>query len=87
MKTITAREFQKNFGTFTDLVLSGEAVRVTKYRRPAYLVLPENDRTTDDQRYAAASRLSSLLKTSTSNPAAEALTFDDVSALIDECFA
>jgi antitoxin (DNA-binding transcriptional repressor) of toxin-antitoxin stability system len=87
MKTITAREFQKSFGTFTDLVLSGEAVRVTKYGRPAYLILPENDRTADDQRYAAAGRLSSLLKTSTSNSAAKALAFDDVSALIDECFA
>ncbi len=87
MKTITAREFQKSFGTYTDLVLSGESVRVTKYGRPAYLILPENDRQTDVQRYAAADRLSNILKTSTASPAAKALAFDDVSALIDECFA
>jgi antitoxin (DNA-binding transcriptional repressor) of toxin-antitoxin stability system len=87
MQTITAREFQKSFGTFTDLVLSGEAVRVTKYGRPAYLILPENDRAADGQRYAAASRLSTMLKTAESSEAAKALTFDDVSTLIDECFA
>lgn len=87
MKTVTAREFQKSFGTFSDLVLSGEALRVTKYGRPAYLVLPENNRLQDAERFAASDRLSALLKNAPSTAQAQVLTFDDVSALIDECFA
>lgn len=83
MRVVTAREFQKNFGTYTDLVLSGESVRITKHGRPAYTLVPESSDPADIERRAAADQLSSLLKTAKTSEAAKGLGFDDIAALID----
>lgn len=87
MKTISSREVQKNFGSVADLVGSGETVRVTRYGRPAFVIVPETKDTAEILRRVAGKRLSSLLKNSNPSQAASALSQSDVNKLIDECFA
>ena len=87
MKTLSSREVQKNFGSVADLVTSGESVRVTKYGRPAFIIIPENSDTQEILRRVAGMRLSKLLNTSQSTEAAKSLSQEDVNQLIADCFA
>jgi antitoxin (DNA-binding transcriptional repressor) of toxin-antitoxin stability system len=87
MKTLSSREVQKNFGSVADMVSAGENVRVTKYGRPAFFIIPETSDTEELLRRMAGRRLSKILRNSTPTPAASALTQVDVNKLIDECFA
>lgn len=87
MKTLSSREVQKNFGSVADLVGSGENIRVTKYGRPAFFIIPETSDTEEILRRMAGRRLSKILRSSTPTAAASALTQADVNKLIDECFA
>jgi antitoxin (DNA-binding transcriptional repressor) of toxin-antitoxin stability system len=84
MQTLTAREFQKNFGAITDQVLSGELFTVTKYGRPAYFVIPNNSDSEEAIRHIAGRRLVNNLKNSKATEAAKALTFDDITKLIND---
>lgn len=70
-----------------DLVVSGENIRVTKYGRPAFFIIPETSDTEEILRRVAGRRLSKMLKNATPTAAASALTQADVNKLIDECFA
>ena len=87
MKTLSSREVQKNFGSVADLVTSGESVRVTKYGRPAFFIIPENADTQEILRRVAGMRLSKLLNTSQPTGAAKSLSQEDVNQLIADCFA
>jgi antitoxin (DNA-binding transcriptional repressor) of toxin-antitoxin stability system len=87
MKTLSSREVQKNFGSVADLVSSGEHIRVTKYGRPAFFIIPETSDTEEILRRMAGKRLSNMLKNDTPTAAASALTQADVNKLIEECFA
>jgi prevent-host-death family protein len=87
MKTLSSRDVQKNFGSVVDMVSTGENIRVTKYGRPAFFIIPETSDTEEILRRMAGKRLSRMLKNSTPTSAASALTQVDVNKLIDECFA
>jgi antitoxin (DNA-binding transcriptional repressor) of toxin-antitoxin stability system len=87
MKTLSSREVQKNFGTVADLVKGGESVRVTQYGRPAFVMLPESAETEELLRRIAGKKLVRMIKESTPNAAAQALTQQEVNQLIHECFA
>ena len=87
MQTLTSRDVQKNFGPVADMVAAGQSVRVTKYGRPAFLIIPESEDSDEILRLVAGRRLSRLLKSGEATPAAKALSPDDVRELIDSCFA
>jgi prevent-host-death family protein len=87
MQTLTSRDVQKNFGPVADMVAAGQSVRVTKYGRPAFLIIPESEDSDEILRRVAGRRLSRLLKNGEATPAAKALSPDDVRELIDSCFA
>jgi antitoxin (DNA-binding transcriptional repressor) of toxin-antitoxin stability system len=87
MQTLTSREVQKNFGSVADLVSAGETVRVTRYGRPAFLIIPETKDTEEVLRRIAGKKLIAKLKNAKPNAAAEALTQEEVNKLIDECFS
>lgn len=87
MQTLTSRDVQKNFGPVADMVAAGQGVRVTKYGRPAFLIIPESEDSDEILRRVAGRRLTGLLKSGAAIAAAKALTPDEVSQLIDSCFA
>ena len=87
MQTLTSRDVQKNFGPVADMVAAGQSVRVTKYGRPAFLIIPESEDSDEILRRVAGRRLSRLLKSGEATPAAKALSPDNVRELIDSCFA
>ena len=87
MQTLTSRDVQKNFGPVVDMVAAGQCVRVTKYGRPAFLIIPESEDSDEILRRVSSRRLTGLLKSGVATPAAKALSSDDVRQLIDSCFA
>ncbi len=87
MQTLTSRDVQKNFGPVADMVAAGQCVRVTKYGRPAFLIIPESEDSDEILRRVAGRRLTGMLKGASATPAAKALSQDDVQRLIDSCFA
>jgi len=87
IKILSSREVRKNFGSVADLVSSGEAIRVTKYGRPAFIIIPETKYTVEILRRIAGRRLSDMLKNSMPNVSASNLSQQDVNKLIQECFA
>ena len=87
MRTLTSREVQKNFGAVADIVSAGESVRVTKYGRPAFFIVPETAETEEILRQMAGMRLTRILKGTAPSSAAQALTQKAVNQLIEECFA
>ena len=87
MQTVTSRDVQKNFGPVADMVAAGQGVRVTKYGRPAFLIIPESEDSDEILRRVAGRRLTGLLKSGQATAAARALSSDDVRELIDSCFA
>ena len=87
MKTLTSRDVQKNFGSVADMVSAGENIRVTKYGRPAFFIIPETTDTEEILRRMAGRRLSKMLKNATPTAAAAELSQADVNKLIEECFA
>ena len=87
MQTLTSREVQKNFGPVADMVAAGQCIRVTKYGRPAFLIIPESEDSDEILRRLAGRRLTVMLKGGVAKPAAKALSSDDVRQLIDDCFA
>ena len=84
MKTLSSREVQKNFGTVADLVTSGESVRVTKYGRPAFFIIPENSDTEEILRLVAGMRLSALIQTSQPSDAVTPLSQAQVNTFIGQ---
>ncbi len=87
MQTLTSREVQKNFGPVADMVAAGQCIRVTKYGRPAFLIIPESEDSDEILRRVAGRRLVGMLKGAVATPAAAALSSDEVQQLIDSCFA
>ena len=87
MQTLTSRDVQKNFGPVADMVAAGQSVRVTKYGRPAFLIIPESEDSDEILRRVAGRRLTGLLKSGAATSAAKALSPHDVRQLIDSCFA
>ena len=87
MQTLTSRDVQKNFGPVADMVAAGQCVRVTKYGRPAFLIIPESEDSDEILRRVAGRRLTTLLRSGTATPAAKALSPEAVRLLIDGCFA
>ena len=87
MQTLTSRDVQKNFGPVADMVAAGQCVRVTKYGRPAFLIIPESEDSDEILRRVSSRRLTGLLKGCAATSAAKALSADDVRQLIDSCFA
>lgn len=87
MQILTSREVQKNFGPVADMVAAGQCVRVTKYGRPAFLIIPESEDSDEILRLVAGRRLTGMLKGGVATPAAKALSPDDIRQLIDSCFA
>ena len=87
MKTLSSREVQKNFGAVADIVSAGESVRVTKYGRPAFFIVPETGDTEEILRQMAGKRLGRMLKEAAPNSAAQTLTQEQVNQMIEECFA
>jgi antitoxin (DNA-binding transcriptional repressor) of toxin-antitoxin stability system len=86
VKTVTSREVQKNFGAIADFVSSGESVRVTKYGRPGFFIVPENDETAEMMRKLAGRRMVTRLQSLKPTSAALALSQDDINQLVDDCF-
>lgn len=87
MQTLTSRDVQKNFGPVADMVAAGQVVRVTKYGRPAFLIIPESEDSDEILRRVAGRRLTGMLRAGSATPAAKSLSQDDVQQLIDSCFA
>ncbi|MBC7647852.1 MAG: type II toxin-antitoxin system prevent-host-death family antitoxin [Vitreoscilla sp.] len=87
MQTLTSRDVQKNFGHVADMVAAGQSVRVTKYGRPAFLIIPESEDSDEILRRVAGRRLTGLLRSSAATSAAKTLSPDEVRQLIDSCFA
>ena len=87
MQTLTSRDVQINFGAVADMVAAGQCVRVAKYGRPAFLIIPESEDSDEILRRVSSRRLTGLLKSGAATPAAKALSNDDVRQLIDSCFA
>ena len=87
MQTLTSREVQKNFGPVADMVAAGQCIRVTKYGRPAFLIIPESEDSDEILRRVAGRRLVGMRKGAVATPAAAALSSDEVQQLIDSCFA
>ena len=83
MQTLTSRHIQKNFGPVADIVAAGQGVRVTKYGRPAFSIIPESEDSDEILRRAAGRRLTGLVKSGQATPAAKALSPEDVRQLID----
>lgn len=84
MKTLSSREVQKNFGSVADLVTSGESVRVTKYGRPAFFIIPENSDTEEILRRVSGMRLSAMMQTAQPSDAVTPLSQTQVNKLIKQ---
>jgi antitoxin (DNA-binding transcriptional repressor) of toxin-antitoxin stability system len=87
MKVITSADVQKNFGVVADWVAAGESVRVTRYGRGAFLILPETEETSQVARKLAGHRMMRHLKTSPRSAEAAKLTQDQINQMIDASFA
>lgn len=87
VKTLTSRDFQKNIGSTLDLVSTGETVRITRYGRGKYFIIPENGETEELLRRMAGNKLIKNLQTATTSEFAKTLSPDDITKLIDECFS
>ena len=62
MRTISSREMQKNFGSVADRVAAGESVRITRYGRPAFLLIPDTGDGEEILQELAARRLARMLR-------------------------
>ena len=62
MRTISSREMQKNFGSVADKVAAGESVRITRYGRPAFLLIPDTGDGEEILQELAARRLARMLR-------------------------
>lgn len=82
MKTISSREVQKNFGTVADIVAAGDAVRITRHGRPAFLLIPDTGDAEEIVRELAARRLTRMLQQAQPSAAAQALSQQDINLLI-----
>ena len=69
------------------MVTAGQSVRVTKYGRATFLIIPENEDSDEVLRRVAGRRRTSFLKSGAATSAAKALSPDDVRQPIDSCFA
>lgn len=87
MKTMTSRDFQKNIGATLDIVNSGESVRVTRYGRSQFIVIPDTPDSEEILRHMAAKKLSKMLREAKPNERANALTQEEVNQLIHECLS
>jgi antitoxin (DNA-binding transcriptional repressor) of toxin-antitoxin stability system len=87
MKVIASADVQKNFGVVADWVAAGESVRVTRYGRGAFLIVPETEETSQMARKLAGRRMMRHLKTSPRSAEAAKLTQDQINEMIDASFA
>lgn len=82
MKTFASREVQTRFGTVLDTA-KREPVTVTQYGRPV-VVMMNVEEAAAGQKALAGRRLSEFLRKLPQVAAAEALTDNDVNALVHE---
>ena len=82
MQTLTSRDIQQQFGSAMDIARL-EGITITKYGRP-FVVMMGVDEAQAVQRRRAGSRLAAFLRKLPLNPAAEALTDDNITALVHE---
>jgi antitoxin Phd len=82
MQTFTSRDVQQQFGRVMDLARH-EDITITKYGRP-FVVMMGIEEAQAVQRQRAGSRLATFLRTLPISPAAEALTDEDINALVHE---
>lgn len=87
MKVIASADAQKNFGIVADWVAAGESVRVTRYGRSAFLILPETEETSQVARKLAGRRMMHHLKSSPRSAEAATLTQNQINKMIDASFA
>lgn len=86
MKTITSREFQKNFGSVSDIVIrEGEIVSITKHGRPSMYIMPVSEETSEAIRMMAGKRLIKKMNSMPpTNPNAPDLSLEDINKLVHE---
>ncbi|MBW7899878.1 MAG: type II toxin-antitoxin system Phd/YefM family antitoxin [Rhodocyclaceae bacterium] len=82
MKTISSRDVQKSFGAVADMVAAGEAVRITRHGRPAFLLIPDSGDAEEIVRELAARRLARMLQQAQPTSAARELSQEDINRLI-----
>jgi prevent-host-death family protein len=82
MKTIPSREVQTRFGAVLDAA-KREPVTVTQYGRPV-VVMMEYGEAMEARRALAGQRMGSFLNELPTNEAAEALSIEDINALVHE---
>jgi antitoxin (DNA-binding transcriptional repressor) of toxin-antitoxin stability system len=87
MKNIASADVQKNFGVVADLVAAGESVRVTRYGRGAFLIMPETEETSQVARKLAGRRMMHHLRDSPRSADAAKLTQEQINKMIDASFA
>ena len=82
MQTFSSRDVQQKFGTVLDLA-KREPVTVTQYGRPVVVMMGiEEARAVERQR--AGSRLLAFMRRLPLNPQAEALSEEDINAMVHE---
>lgn len=83
VKTLPSREVQNKFGEVSNRVLSGEGIIVTQYNRPTLMILPYQVGK-EAMRLYKAEQMVQFMKNMTTNADAEALTMEDINALVHE---
>jgi antitoxin (DNA-binding transcriptional repressor) of toxin-antitoxin stability system len=83
VKTFAARELIKNFGAVTNIVSSGESVRVTKHGRTAYFIIPPTEVSEDFLRRQAVTRFVTIMNEARPTIAAQALSDDELTDLVN----
>lgn len=82
VKTMPSREVQNRFGAVLDLA-KREPVTVTQYGRPV-VTLMSHELAQEAQRALAGRRMGSFLRALPLVPSAEALSDEDINALVHE---
>jgi len=83
MKTLPAREVQNKFGEVTNMVLRGEEIVVTQYKRPTLMILPY-EIGKEAMRLYRAEQMIQFMKSMKTNEAAEELTMEEINRLVHE---
>ena len=83
VRTLPSREVQNKFGEVSNMVLRGEEVVVTQYNRPTLMILPY-EVGKEAMRLYKAEQMIQFMKNMKTNAEAEALTMEDINALVHE---
>lgn len=82
MQTFSSRDVQQKFGTVIDLA-KREPITVTQYGRPVVVIMSVQEAKAVE-RQQAGSRLVAFLRQLPLSPSAEAMTDEDINALVHE---